>query len=358
MILTYRLLTLLAPVALACVPQLALATPEIPAILRDVHLTDANQYTYPVVPPFRTSSDGRIAVDMKPRSPALYLLSPEKLSAPLTAPGAPAGVHIVGHQRTLNKTDFYDAHVYNGSTDVDPEHRTICDGTPQFGYGAPTVLNPHPCDPASTQYEDPANTTEAQDCYNLTMITSVQFNDGGLKQVQLWGTPFTVVVDHPKRWGGGTDATISQVVTRPPVMGQVFQAVSLLEPMVTNDGRLLVGRLGHSTRDPNTGAGRPTNAAGAIDKLDSVYSTYPAHLGRCDVTQWTQLHPLSEDVSQVLIPDQRGCPNSYRLMNSPITRSCMRSVLEKQIVRRTSRLIRVRRLMCLLSISCVFSLPT
>jgi hypothetical protein len=57
-----------------------------------------------------------------------------------------------------------------------------------------------------------------------------------------------------------------------------------------------------------------------------------------------------EDVSQVLIPDHRGCPNSYRLMNNPITRSCMRSVLEKQIVRRTSRLIRVRRLMCLLSI--------
>src|SRR5262245_60749626 len=37
-------------------------------------------------------------------------------------------------------------------------------------------------------------------------------------------------------------------------------------------------------------------------------------------------------------------------MNSPITRWCMRSVLEKHSVRRTSRLIRVRRLMCLLSI--------
>ena len=36
----------------------------------------------------------------------------------------------------------------------------------------------------------------------------------------------------------------------------------------------------------------------------------------------------------------------------------MRSVLEKQIVRRTNRLIRVRRLMCLLSIFCVLSLPT
>jgi hypothetical protein len=36
----------------------------------------------------------------------------------------------------------------------------------------------------------------------------------------------------------------------------------------------------------------------------------------------------------------------------------MCSVLEKHSVRRTNRLIRVRRLLCLLSIFCVFSLPT
>jgi hypothetical protein len=36
----------------------------------------------------------------------------------------------------------------------------------------------------------------------------------------------------------------------------------------------------------------------------------------------------------------------------------MRSVLEKHSVRRINRLIRVRKLMCLLSIFCVFSLPT
>jgi hypothetical protein len=36
----------------------------------------------------------------------------------------------------------------------------------------------------------------------------------------------------------------------------------------------------------------------------------------------------------------------------------MRSVLEKHIVRRMSRLIRVHRLMGLLSICCVCSLPT
>jgi len=38
-----------------------------------------------------------------------------------------------------------------------------------------------------------------------------------------------------------------------------------------------------------------------------------------------------------------------------MTRSCMRSVFEKQIVRRINRLIRVRRLMWLLSIFWVFA---
>ena len=45
-------------------------------------------------------------------------------------------------------------------------------------------------------------------------------------------------------------------------------------------------------------------------------------------------------------------------MKSPITKSCMGVILEKPIVRRTRRLIRVRRLMCLLSMFCVYSLPT
>ena len=57
-------------------------------------------------------------------------------------------------------------------------------------------------------------------------------------------------------------------------------------------------------------------------------------------------------------PPQRARPNSYRLMKSPSTRSCICSVLEKHSVRRTNRLIRVRRLMCLLSIFWVFSFPT
>ena len=65
----------------------------------------------------------------------------------------------------------------------------------------------------------------------------------------------------------------------------------------------------------------------------------------------------AKGVSELLIACQIDTPNAYRLIKSPMTKSCMHSVLEKQIVRRTNRLIRVRRLMCLLSIFCVWAFP-
>lgn len=45
-------------------------------------------------------------------------------------------------------------------------------------------------------------------------------------------------------------------------------------------------------------------------------------------------------------------------MQEAITKSCMRSVLAKQIVQRTNRFIRVRKLLGLLSIFWVFAFPT
>src|SRR5262245_61013392 len=43
----------------------------------------------------------------------------------------------------------------------------------------------------------------------------------------------------------------------------------------------------------------------------------------------------------MLMPDHRGRPHVYRLLKRPSTSSCMCSVVEEHIVRRTSRLIRV-----------------
>jgi hypothetical protein len=66
---------------------------------------------------------------------------------------------------------------------------------------------------------------------------------------------------------------------------------------------------------------------------------------------------LFGNVSEVDLSFQSNNPNSYRLTNNPITMSCIRIDLEKQIVLRVNRLIRVRNLRCLRSIFCVLRLP-
>jgi hypothetical protein len=53
---------------------------------------------------------------------------------------------------------------------------------------------------------------------------------------------------------------------------------------------------------------------------------------------------------------ETGRLNSERLINSPMTRSCMYSAWEKHIVRRTSRVIRVCRLLCVRAIVWGFAL--
>jgi hypothetical protein len=70
------------------------------------------------------------------------------------------------------------------------------------------------------------------------------------------------------------------------------------------------------------------------------------------------IRAFEEGVSDVLIACQTDTPNSYRWIHSPITQSCLRSVVAKQIGRRTNRLIRVRQLRCWLSICCVCAFPT
>src|SRR5262249_21752113 len=88
----------------------------------------------------------------------------------------------------------------------------------------------------------------------------------------------------------------------------------------------------------------------------SVNPLGPGHVPR--LTAKESVHQDAGGVSDLLILHQTDTPNSYRLIKRPITKSCMCSVLEKEIVRRTNRLIRVRKLICLLSIFCVFAFPT
>lgn len=261
-------------------PRLSLAershdpAPLAPAILRDVAMIDdAAEYTAPYVPGHRTTMDGRVAlrvqggtddIDLLSTHLSFYLFAPEKLDAPIVTgpPGAailadPEGFHVA----------FPPA--------LDPSvtrlgHHAICDPTTDF----PTpgeAPNPFPCGPDG-----------AHDCYALTVISST--SPGFV--AQLWGTPATVEVASPKT----ADARIVSVTLGEPVQGASIPAsTEWTEPAVTRDGRLMTGRLGRTPRAWT----HPETGETFVRPYDLAYALLPDDAAPCDVTGWTEFHPMS-----------------------------------------------------------------
>lgn len=248
--------------------------PETPTILRDVAMIDDDaEWTHPFVPGHRTTMDGRVAIrvqggtdDVPPFNTTLsfYLFAPERLEQPIM-PG-PAGVHLLADTEPVD-VEFPPA--------LDPSvtrlgHHTICDPTQPFETPGEQT-NPYVCGPDSLH-----------DCYDLVIISSTTPNFGA----QIWGTPVTVEVADPKT----ADARIVDVDLGEPVMGAYLEfSLEWTEPSVTRDGRLMTGRLGRFPRDwTNPETGETLNRP-----YDLVYSVLPEDADPCDVTGWTDFHPMS-----------------------------------------------------------------
>jgi hypothetical protein len=253
--------------------------PESPALLRDVHLVESGAFTRPAIPPLRTTLDGRLAIDLKKWNPAsvgLYLFAPEKLDARWSA--RPDGVSVLAHTtpRTVPVAELYGG-VYAPADQMN--HRTLCDAWPI----ATPQQNPYVC------ASDPT-----KDCYDVTVVSTYRFVDAdGRKKQQLYGKPIRVEVANPKT----ATAYIQSVITDEAILGQglhigpAFDVDSMLEPMITRDGRLLVMRLGDTRMDwtdPDDSTHVRPN-----ELVDIVYSVYAETEVPCDVARWTALNPIS-----------------------------------------------------------------
>ncbi len=248
--------------------------PEPPSILRDVALIDdAARFTRPYLPGHRTTMDGRVAIRVQGGPPgperlatslSFFLFVPERLEAPILA--GPSGPAI------LADTDPFDVEfppALSPGTKV-LGHHAICDapGSPLPEGGAP---NPYACGDALDH-----------DCYDITIISTT--SNGA--DARLWGTSATVTIASPKT----PLARIVDVRLGEPVPGGVIEMTTeLAEPAVTRDGRLLTGRLGRAVRvwrHPRSGVlmERPYELA---------YSVLPEGATPCDVTGWTEFHPMS-----------------------------------------------------------------
>ena len=248
--------------------------PEPPAVLRDVApIDDDAAFTRPYVPGHRTTMDGRVAVRVQGGPPgtsrlqqnlSFYLFAPEKLDAPIL--DGPTGAAILASEEPYD-VPFPPA-MEPGVVRLG--HHAICDPTTPF----PTPgerPNPYPCGDEG-----------AQDCYDLTILSSVSMG----ANTRLWGTPVTVYIQDPKT----PQAQIVEVTRGEPVGGTTIPAtLEFMEPAITMDGRLLTGRLGRFPRTwthPSTGEvlNRP---------YDLVYFQLPPEAEPCDVTGWATWHPMS-----------------------------------------------------------------
>ena len=248
--------------------------PEPPAILRDVAAIDDDaQFTRPFVPGHRTTMDGRVALRVQGGPPggtelstqlSFYLFVPEALEEPLL-PGPP-GAAILPDPEPI-RVDFPPA-LEDGVERLG--HHAICDPTEEFAVTGEQP-NPSTCGPGGLN-----------DCYDITIISSTST---GLS-IQMWGTPATVEVSDPKT----PQAALVSVVLGEPVAGiEISATAEWTEPAVTTDGRLITGRLGRFPREWTN----PETGESFIRPYDLVYSVLPPEADPCDVTGWTDVHPMS-----------------------------------------------------------------
>ncbi len=243
------------------------AHPQPPAILRDVAMVNEdNTWNAPFVPGLRTTQDGRVALRVQggPDTFSFYLFAPEKLEDPILT--GPIGVRLLADPDPVQRV-FPPAQV-EGVQRVG--HHAICDPTLEFPFEGERP-NPYPC-------ED----TPQNDCYDFTIVSSISAGFAAT----MWGTPVTVEVANPKT----KDASLERVDLGEPVQGVTIPfAFEWAEAAVTDDGRLLTGRYGGMMRSWT----HPETGETFSRRYDLGYSVLPDDASPCDVTGWTDFHPMS-----------------------------------------------------------------
>ena len=239
----------------------ACSVPETPRIHRDLHRVERDGFTAPHIPPHRTSADGRVALNTQGSGFELrfWLFVPEALHAPILHDEGDRPIHPDPEPWVL---PFQPAdHDYTG-------HHAICD--------------PRGYDPSPGERPNPYACGEGHDCYDLVVISNTV---RGL-DAQFWGLPVTLEVADPKT----SAARLVDVRAGDPVAGPWLRgSPEWSESMVTFDGRLLTGRAGSLPRNwthPQTGEVR-------TGLYDLMYAVLPDEAEPCDVTAWTDFHPMS-----------------------------------------------------------------
>ena len=235
--------------------------PGIPSIERPVHVSDQGDYERPYVSVFRTTRDGRLSHNMTGTPLRLYLNNPEKVDQIFH--DGPTGPDMLSRTGGFNVSK----EGLRPNTFSSNSHTAICEVPNDDG----SQRNPYACGD--------------DDCYDVVFISAGAPTPARNTRIFI-GTPGTVRVSNPKT----PQARIVDVEMGTPVRSpHEFTFGQMFEPMTTEDGNLMMGRVaGSRLRWNNRRTGR--NVTGTYDM---VYMAAPDNPARaCDVTQWDEMKPL------------------------------------------------------------------
>lgn len=304
--------------------------PETPAFDANIIPVLDGKHTLPHVPPYRTTSDGRVGVGMtsfgvifngSARNRATNVLAfklfvPENIRSPfmMSAPGVagilnqrnPALATLGFH---LPVTDLASKGIVNLATSkdhsADPRYRnlqglamvTMCD--------PPAARNPSACGIAANRANCGCSGANCagKDVYEVFLVSALRSTESEYKEskefrLRLLRVPLRIVVRDAKT----ARAKIEKVeVSGPAQMGPLWHGKRFFEPMITEDGKLLVFRAGNNApafeadpQYPVTWYNQRTKSS-QTGVFDIAFSVNPdsTSASACDIRKWTSYQPIS-----------------------------------------------------------------
>ena len=273
--------------------------PEVPARMHDVATVRDGRYLRPHIPVSRTSNDGRIGITSTPtpfaREVMFFLYAPEKLEA--------RGLHYTQMADVMGPAVMHvkiDDLVDVENTGLRPSMYTICDTSYAqldneiYGRDNQTLhRNPYPVGPDTEAYD---LAIWSSDLDKGSDLSTDQDTD---KQTLMFSVNVRVFVKHPKT----PDAELVGIerIGDPIIVVAPSRPLSLFEPSITGDGRLLVTR---TSGTPGSGGGqdsaepRPWVDANGVTRFSNhdmvyAYNAPDSGFAPCDPRGWTNLKPLS-----------------------------------------------------------------
>jgi hypothetical protein len=258
------------------------------------------QFARPIVPPLRTTADGRVGITVKGSTVNFHLLRPESVDASLKGGSFMTGPNGLGELLVPGAQGFnVSTSALYPKAGISPHHMAICNGLPDYRQGVRGETGPYGLFQNATP--EPSfvgvKSCGANDCYSFKVISTVDLSGGG---VQIWSTPVSVTVSSPKT----PSAFISSVnidAARADFT-QIDAFSSFLEPMVTADGRLIVGRTANTSWNFN----------GVVQRWNMSYAYTD---NACNVKGWKNFKPIQNAFFDDEINKRYGFAK-YRLRDS------------------------------------------